>query len=146
MFKKILYPTDFSDVSHKALDYIKQLKETGSKEVVVLHVINQRIIEGIRRHVADDSRIKEFETSAREGANESLIEIENELKKCAYEVKRIIKTGIPLREILRTEEEEDVSVIVIGSHGRTNLEEIFLGSVSEKVIRKCKKPVLVIKR
>ena len=55
-------------------------------------------------------------------------------------------TGIPLREILRTEEEESVSVIVIGSHGRTNLEEIFLGSVSEKVIRKCKKPVLVIKR
>jgi len=30
MFKKILYPTDFSDVSQKALDYIKQLKETGS--------------------------------------------------------------------------------------------------------------------
>jgi len=41
---------------------------------------------------------------------------------------------------------EDISLIVIGSHGRSNLEEMLLGSVSEKVIRKCKKPVLVIKR
>lgn len=146
MFKKILYPTDFSDVSQKALDYIKQLKETGSVEVVVLHVINNRIIEGIRRHMADESRIEEFETMVREEANQSLIGIETELKKLGYKIKRIIKTGIPLREILRIEEEEDVSVIVVGSHGRTNLEEVFLGSVSEKVIRKCKKPILVIKR
>ncbi len=36
--------------------------------------------------------------------------------------------------------------IVIGSHGKSNLEEMFLGSVSEKVIRRCIKPVLVIKR
>ena len=128
------------------MDYIKQLKETGAMEVVVLHVINQRIIEGIRRHVADEGRIEEFETMVREEANQSLIGIETELKKMAYKVKRIIRTGIPLREILQIEEEEDVSVIVIGSHGRTNLEEVFLGSVSEKVIRKCKNPILVIKR
>ena len=146
MFKKILYPTDFSDVSKKALDYIKQLKETGSKEVVVLHVINQRIIEGMSRQITDNRHIKKWETTVREGAKQSLMDIEKELKECAFEVKTIIKTGFPLREILQVEEEEDVSVIVLGSHGRTNLAEMFLGSVSEKVIRKCKKPVLVIKR
>ena len=47
---------------------------------------------------------------------------------------------------MRVEEEEDISVIVIGSHGKSNLEEMFMGSVSEKVVRKCKGPVLVIKR
>jgi len=51
-----------------------------------------------------------------------------------------------LREILRVEEEEGVSIIVIGSHGKTNIKEMLLGSVSEKVIRKSKNPVLVIKR
>jgi len=40
MFKKILYPTDFSDVSKKAIDYIKQLRESGSETVIVFHVIN----------------------------------------------------------------------------------------------------------
>jgi nucleotide-binding universal stress UspA family protein len=47
---------------------------------------------------------------------------------------------------LRVEEREGVSAIVIDSHGKTNLEEMLLGSVSEKAIRQSKKLVLVIKR
>jgi nucleotide-binding universal stress UspA family protein len=47
---------------------------------------------------------------------------------------------------LRVEDEEDVSAIVIGSHGKSNIKEMLLGSVSETVIRKSKKPVLVVKR
>ena len=57
-----------------------------------------------------------------------------------------IEQGLPFREILRVEDEEDVSIIVIGSHGRSNIEEIFLGSVSENVMRKSKSPVLIVKR
>ena len=49
-------------------------------------------------------------------------------------------------EILRVDKEEEVSLLVIGSHGKSNLDEIFLGSVSEKVARKCKSPVLIVKR
>ena len=48
--------------------------------------------------------------------------------------------------ILRAEEEEGVSVVVIGSHGKSNIKEMLLGSVSEKVVRKAKSPVLVVKR
>ena len=54
----------------------------------------------------------------------------------------IIERGVPLKEILKIEEEEKMSVIIIGSHGKTNLEEM----LSEKVIRQSKSPVLVIKR
>ena len=61
-------------------------------------------------------------------------------------VKVRIETGVPLKEILKVEEEEKVSAIVIGSHGKTNIKEMLLGSVSEKVIRRSKNPVLVIKR
>ena len=57
-----------------------------------------------------------------------------------------IEKGIPFKEILRVENEEDISLIVIGSHGKSNVEEMLLGSVSEKVIRKAKSPVIVIKR
>ena len=42
MFKKILFPTDFSDVSQKAVKYIKQLKGAGAQEVIVLHVIDEK--------------------------------------------------------------------------------------------------------
>ena len=41
MFHKILFPTDFSEVSNKALECVKGLKECGAKEVILLHVIDQ---------------------------------------------------------------------------------------------------------
>ena len=144
MFKTILYPTDFSDVSKKALDYIKQLKEGGAENVILLHVVDQRSIQAIEQYASAQSL--KLEKDIMEDATRELQFIERILKKAGLNVKSRIEIGIPLREILRVEQEEDVSVIVIGSHGKSNLEEMFMGSVSEKVVRKCKLPVLVIKR
>ena len=146
MFKKILYPTDFSDVAGKALDYIKQLKEAGSQEVVILHVINQRTIDGLMRHGLSEDNVEAWRKKAKEVAQESLTEMTKELEDLGFSVKTIIKTGFPFSEILELEEIEAPSIIVIGSHGRSNIGEIFLGSVSERVIRRCKRPVMVIKR
>ena len=145
MFKKILYPTDFSDVSKKALDYIKQLKGSGAKEVVVLHVLDMRGTDALHQFM-EDNKIQELKENRKNEATKLLMAIEKDLKEADLAVKARIETGIPVREILRVEKEEDVSLVVIGSHGMSNLEEIFLGSISEKVIRKCKKPVLMIKR
>jgi nucleotide-binding universal stress UspA family protein len=72
--------------------------------------------------------------------------LEKELTACGFTVTTRIEHGIPFRELLRIEEEEDVSITVIGSHGKSNLKEMLLGSVSETVIRKAKKPVIVVKR
>ena len=144
MFKKILYPTDFSDVSKKALDYIVQLKDAGTKEIVLLHVIDERGIGAISRYGTGSAQtvIGRIEKEAREEGKK----IEKKLMQSGFIVKARIETGIPFKEILTVEEEEKVSAIVIGSHGKTNLEEMLLGSVSEKVIRKSKNPVFVIKR
>ena len=144
MFKKILYPTDFSDVAAKAIDYIKQLKEAGSQEVVILHVINQNTIDSLTRHAI--SNIDLWREKAKDTAKDLLAGISKELEGLGFTVKNIIKTGYPFHEILALEEKEDPSIIVIGSHGRSNIGEIFLGSVSDRVIRKCKRPVMVIKR
>jgi len=144
MFEKILYPTDFSDVSKKALDYIKTLKDAGAKEIVVLHVIDEKGIDAISRYGAGsaETMIREITKEAKEEGKK----IEKKLMQSGLIVKIRIETGVPLKEILKVEEEEKVSAIVIGSHGKTNIREMFLGSVSEKVIRQSKKPVLVIKR
>jgi len=144
MFEKILYPTDFSDVSKKGLDYIKQLKEGGAKEVLIFHVIDERGVEPVVRY-GPGSAVA-VEKKMREEAMQEIRSIEKQLKERGFKLEPRVTVGIPLREILTIEEREDISVIVLGSHGKSNLEEMFLGSVSEKVIRKCKKPVLVIKR
>jgi nucleotide-binding universal stress UspA family protein len=146
MFKKILFPTDFSDVAIKALQYIKQLREAGGQEVVLLHVINQRIIDGLMRHAIQNNDIDLWKKRAAEVAQESLAEMGKELESAGYKVKIFIKTGFPWRKVLELEEAEAPSILVIGSHGRSNVSDMFLGSVSDRVIRKCKRPVLVIKR
>lgn len=145
MFKKILVPTDFSDVAEKALECVKQLKDAGTKEVVILHVIKKTSLEVIAQY----SSIRDFEEVEKEvegDAREKLSRIEKELRETGFQVKVRVETGFPFSEILRVENEEDVSAIVIGSHGLSNIKEILIGSVSESVIRKAKNPVIVIKR
>jgi len=145
MFERILYPTDFSGVAGKALDYVKRLKASGAKEVIVLHVNDERGNDSVIRILGENqfNKLNKIKMDEKEG---KLKGVEKELVGAGLKVTLRVETGMPVREILRIEDEENVSITVIGSHGRSNLEEIFLGSVSEKVIRKSKNPVFVIKR
>jgi nucleotide-binding universal stress UspA family protein len=151
MFTRILYLTDFSDVSKKALEYVKKLKEAGTREVVIVHIIDEREIVRFPLKIAwARERLNEVEADLQEqvekAAKKELQAIESELKEDGFNVKVIMGKESPFREILRVEDEEDVSAIVIGSHGSSNIKEMLLGSVSEHIIRHCKKPVLVVKR
>jgi nucleotide-binding universal stress UspA family protein len=143
MFKKILYPTDFSDVAHRALDFVIRLKDAGAREVVILHVIDKGNFDAIARYATKD--ILEIERNLEEKAMAEITPIEERLKKKGFKVKVIISREIPFMEILRVEDKEKVSAIVIGSHGMSNIAEMFLGSVSEKIIKRAKTPVLVVR-
>jgi len=145
MFEKILYPTDLSDVAEKALAYIKKLKASGAREVVVLHVIDERGFERLRPFMGEE-KFEALKKHREEETQKHLQGIAKELTEADLKVTLRVATGIPVREILRVEKEENVSALVIGSHGMSNLEELFLGSVSEKVIRRSRTPVFVIKR
>ncbi len=144
MMEKVLYPTDFSDVAMKAFQFVKQLKECGVKEVVILHVIDQRSIDALA--IYTDQDFLRIEKEWEENVMEQIRPMEDELKELGFAVKVRLEKGVPFTDILKVEEEEDVSVIVIGSHGKSNVKEMLLGSVSEKVVRKARKPVLVVKR
>jgi len=143
MFKKILFPTDFSDVSKKAVKYIKQLKGAGAQEVIVLHVIDEKELLVLSR--APDQYLQITAQIEKEVAKE-MAAIEVDMTTDGFPVKPKVKTGKPFKEIMTTAAEEKVSIIVIGSHGKSNIEEMLVGSVSENVIRHAKMPLLVISR
>jgi len=152
MFKKILFPTDFSETASKAMKVIEQLKCTGAEEVVVVHIIDRRTLDALLKLETEASirtntnTVKE-EKEQRIGQVESKMEtVKKELESKGFTVKTRIEIDVPFLAILKAEKEEAVSVIVIGSHGLSNIEEMLLGSVSEKVIRKAKSPVIVVKR
>ena len=144
MFRKILYPTDFSDTAEKAIPFLKQLKSTGTEEVIILHIIDtyRLRIPSIYMPTNLISFIDKMLIEATAKAQK----VADVLTDAGIGTRIRIEQGLPFREILRVEDEEDISIIVIGSHGRSNIEEIFLGSVSENVMRKSKSPVLIVKR
>ena len=143
MFTKILYPTDFSDVAQKALPYVEHLKYAGAQEIVLLHVIDTRNLELL---VWEPQNFKVIEDDLRQQALNKITFTRKHLEKTGLSVKVRIETGVPASMILRVERQEHVSVIIMGSHGRTNVKDMFLGSVSERVIRHARTPVLVVKR
>ena len=151
MFRKILYPTDFSDVSKKALHYVKALKAAGTKQVVLIRVINDKSVECIAKGIALAGRevsvfLNHAIESLREEARRQIRPIEKELQAIGLEVTSRVETGIPQTRILEIAESEDVSAIVLGSHGKSNVGSALLGSVSDHVIRHSRRPVIVVKR
>ena len=141
MFEKILLPTDLSIKSKDIEDYIVSHKN-GTKEIVVLNVVDQRMIDA----VAIYDKKNEFVSSVKKDRQDEIDKkIVPRLTEAGYKVKVIIKEGFPLKEILNTADEEDVGMIVMNSHGTGHHQGHLIGSVSEKVVRHSKKPVLVFK-
>ncbi|MBW2593598.1 MAG: universal stress protein [Deltaproteobacteria bacterium] len=154
MFKIILYPTDFSDNAGKSIDYLKQLHNAGAEKIILLNVIHQRILDTMETiHKAayfQDGRYHEdrddVEQKLEQDRSNKIAPIAVELEAAGFEVKIRIEKGSPAREILKVEQEEAVSAIVMTSHGRSNFPGTRIGSVSGKVIRRSVTPVLLVKR
>ena len=143
MYKKILFPTDFSDVAAKAVKYVKQLRGAGAQEVILLHVIDEQELMVLSRAPAQYQQI--VEELKKEVATEMAAIVE-EMTSEGFRVTPEVKTGNPFRVIMDTAQREKVSIIVLGSHGKSNVGELLMGSVSENVIRHAKVPLLVISR
>ncbi|HOT44302.1 MAG TPA: universal stress protein [Spirochaetota bacterium] len=150
MFKKVLFPTDFSENSYAIMPYLKKLKLSGTKEIVILHVLDMRY-SGVfeTTHAMGEMGGQNFDVELfavmEKSAARKLALLKNRLGK-DFKVKTLLAEGVPFKEIVACAEREKVSLIAIGSHGKSNIEDMLLGSVTEKVVRKSKKPCLVVKR
>jgi nucleotide-binding universal stress UspA family protein len=67
------------------------------------------------------------------------------VKKVDIPVKKVIKTGVTFVEIIDYVKSESIDLIVMGTHGRSGIEHILIGSVAEKIVRKSPCPVLTIR-
>ncbi len=154
LFRKVLYPTDFSELAEVAKNYVLKLKEANAQEVVVLHVIHPlefslpQFDDPFALDVATIyAHIPEIEKEVLKKHEEMLNAITDELKQQGFAVKKIMTIGDPKEEIVRIADEEKANVIVIGYHGKGLLERILeMGSTAKAVIRNAKCPVLVVKR
>ena len=137
LHRHVLFCTDFSDTAELAFQYVLRIVESGVPAVTLLHVQDSRRLGGHLEH-----RLEEFNETDRQ----RLECLKKRLQEAGpVNVRILVPYGHPVAEILRvTEQEEDDTLIVMGSQGRGFLAEVFLGSVSHQVVRRSPVPVLLV--
>lgn len=155
LYNKILVTTDFTPNSDFAFKHAVMLARQNDAKIYLLHVLPQ-VDTSMRSYLSSvlgEDRLEEFEQNNLEKARKELAAnleafAKNELKNFPEDYARFagaqVETGHPVFKILEVAEKLDVDVLVMGTHGKGAIEHAFLGSVAEKVLRKCKRPVFVI--
>lgn len=130
LFSKVLVPTDFSRSASDALAIVKTIP--GIKETVLLHVVSRAESE------------KDIEVYLKT-AEKRLEDMKKELSDTGADIKLHVGAGDPTEMILSVADEENVSLIAMSAFGLDWISEFVLGSTTFTVVRRTKKPVLIIR-
>jgi nucleotide-binding universal stress UspA family protein len=146
--KTILLPTDGSDCSAKAMAYALSFAKQYGGRIVALHVIDRRWEEQTRIVVAEVGQdlTQKIQAGYAEEARRILREVADAAGKVGVPVETTVLTGIPSEEISRLAQELSADLIIMGTHGRTGVSHLLLGSVAEKVLRRAPCPVLTVRK
>ena len=142
--KRILLPTDFSEYAKTARNYACAFTEHFGAELHMLHVLQDLVAMVPEPGLAfppPGDYMGELQESA-ERALDQLLDADWAKDKTIVKATR---QGPPFLEIIRYAKEHDIDLIVLGTHGRSGLAHVLLGSVAEKVVRKAPCPVLTVR-
>ena len=134
MLKKILAPTDLSDLSATGVRYAIQLARNLGAELIILNVVvldesNSVNNQDLERHrIRLDGFVSDKAADVSANAN----------------IRKFVDAGDAYGSILDCADSEHVDLIVMSSHGRSGLSRMLIGSVTDKVIRGASCPVLVV--
>ena len=129
----ILFATDFSPMSHYAYKFACGLAKDNNALLEIVHVVMPPVAYG------------EFGVPAMMEDSASADETLHQMKPPGVRVNHFLLTGDPATEIIGLAKEHQSDLIVMGTHGRTGLGRLLMGSVAEQVVRKAHCPVLTIK-
>jgi nucleotide-binding universal stress UspA family protein len=132
-YKKVLFCTDFSEESDYAFQFALGIAKRDKGLLYILHVIPANTYQKYTETYITKENLGKKQKDIEEGVNNQYEE--HYVKKMENETKfRIVtKSGREAEEIIKFSNNEKVDLIVMGTHGRTGIEHVFLGSVAEKV-------------
>lgn len=136
--KRILCPLDFSENSQAALGYASTLAKESNAKLYLVHVDDSQVPydAGFAAYVA------------RPGDTEALLEQLRAIRPTneGVEYEHQLLVGHPADAIVDFAKEHDIDLIVMGTHGRTGLARLVMGSIAEAVVRRAECPVLTVKQ
>ena len=150
--KRILVPTDFSEVSRASLSMALQLASDNDAQLFVLHVVKDMDRE-LKKRLVSAPNEDVIEAAITKGERDILDAVELE-KKRAEEANRKIK-AVPLKMLvtggdwlevaMRLIDEHEIDLVVTGTHGGKGIKGFLLGSMSEQLVRRATCSVFVVK-
>jgi len=154
-FKKILYTTDLSENARYAFSYAMSLANQYGAGITILHVLESSpSSESLVTNVIGEKKWRELrKDNEQEVVNTIKQRLENFCEEVTREVPAcpfitdeiIVRIGIPADEILNLVESRDYDLVVMGARGHGLIGSALMGSISRRVVRRSKKPVLVIR-
>lgn len=139
MYDRILVPTDGSDGSDRATEEAIELARAFDAEVHALYVVDPSAAPG----EATGAGVLEALSAVGEESTGAVVD---RARAAGVDVvDPVVETGSPFRTIADYAAENDVDLVVMGTHGRSGIERYLLGSVTEKVVRTATVPVLTIR-
>ncbi len=144
-FKRILAPTDFSPFGEVGLRAAAELASQVGARILLLHVVPEDELEALAtahqpRHPVD-LIYQDLEAALLDQFRRV---VPAEVRR-GLAVEPVVSVGAPSAEILRAARLKGAEMIVMGTHGRTGLARMVMGSVAEQVVRKAPCPVLTVR-
>jgi universal stress protein A len=135
--QKIVFPTDLSPVSTEALQWATSLARDTGATLFIVHVEEPPVAYG------GGDLYYGMDVGDRDQLRQSLLKVQpaDPQVPCVHK----LLVGDPAQAIVQTAEDEHADLIVMGTHGRTGLTRLLMGSVAEAVVRKAPCPVLTVK-
>jgi nucleotide-binding universal stress UspA family protein len=143
LVQHVLVPIDFSATADRALDYAIALAQQLQARLTLLHVLDMTpVTMGELTPAVTATYLDDLETDAQQLLQASL----ERVQRAGLRGDALLANGTPAQAIMDTASAQGVDLILMGTHGRTGLAHVFLGSVAEHVVRQAPCPMLVIRK
>lgn len=140
--KKILIPTDFSKYADEAIEVGAQIAKENDCEIILIHMLE--LPGQMNDAITGSTSIPEIMLFKRK-AEETLKNIKNRPYLAGIKITEVVRLDGAYHGINNYIKQHEMDLIVMGSHGASGINEIIIGSNTEKVVRQSETPVLVIK-
>ena len=143
-FRRILHPTDFSRASTPAFKRAVEMAKANRSELVVAHVLVPVMPIMVDGYVSPKV-YEDMDAAARSEAQKQLRKLIDKAKQAGVRAKGLLLDGLAHERIARAAKAQKADLIVIGTHGRTGVARLFLGSVASRVLAVSPCPVLTVR-
>jgi nucleotide-binding universal stress UspA family protein len=143
-FRTLLHPTDFSRASRAAFARAVALAREDRARLILAHVVAPPTLVAGEGYVAP-ATYDAIQDAARRGAERGLARLAARARAAGVRVEPLVLHGLPHEEIPRAARRRRADLIVMGTHGRTGLGRLLLGSVAERVVALAPCPVMTVR-